>query len=94
MTSTNVEPPVRLGSREQAAELLANLPTDLTGQTIVMSFRDNRSARPSFVDELVREVLFVRNACCLALHEPPEMVSSTALRSAQSRGLEARLLID
>jgi hypothetical protein len=93
MTSTNVEAPVRLGSREQATELLADLSTDLTGQTVVVSFRDNRSSRPSFVDELVREVLFVRDARCLVLEDAPELVRSTAQRSAVSRGLESRLHI-
>jgi hypothetical protein len=93
MTSTNVEAPARLGSREQAGELLAHLPTDLTEQTIVVSFRENRSARPSFVDELVREILFVREAGCLVLEDPPELVRSTALRSATSRGLDKKLII-
>ena len=94
MTSTNVEAPVRLGSREQATELLGGLPGDLTGQTIVVSFRENRSARPSFVDELVREVLFVRKAGCLVLQQPSELIRSTAERSASSRGLEDRLHIN
>jgi hypothetical protein len=93
MTSMNVEAPVRLGSREQATKLLAGLSLDLTGQTIVVSFRDNLSARPSFVDELVRELLFVRGARCLVLKDAPELVRSTAQRSAVSRDVESRLHI-
>jgi hypothetical protein len=93
MTST-IEAPRRLGSREQAAEVLSKLPECLIGQTVVMSFHNNVAARPSFVDELVREILVSRNASCLVFQDPPDLVRSTALRSAESRSVLPHLLIE
>ncbi len=74
-----------LGSREQVAEALSELPLDLSNQTIVVSFDFNRSSRPSFVDELVKEVLIIRGARELNLQNAPRAVQEFALRSAISR---------
>lgn len=48
---TTIQPPQHAGSRPQAQELLASLPGDLSGQTVVLDCRDLAISTPSFFDE-------------------------------------------
>lgn len=80
-----------LGSREQVVEVLSGLPLDLSNRAIVVSFDCNRLSRPSFIDELVREVLVVREASELNLRNASKTVQEFARRSAISRQVEGKL---
>ena len=83
--------PELVGSREEALELLSGLPLNLSDQMVVVSFDLNRSTRPSFVDELVKEILVVRCAKELNLRGVSETVHHYAQRSATSRQVDRRL---
>jgi hypothetical protein len=83
--------PERLGSREQARELLASLPKELGGVEIIVDFESARSTRPSFVDEVVKIVLVERRANRLVLSQAPPTTCAFAERSALSRSVIDRL---
>lgn len=64
--STVLDAPPLAGSRESVRRLLDdNLPDDLAGTTVVVDFGDLLAATVSFADELVRQILVVRNAALL-----------------------------
>ena len=88
---TIIEAPKLLGSREEAEELVAQLPADLVGHVIKVSFGATRSVRPSYIDELIRQILVERTADRLILQDVPEGAEETIRRSAVYRRLIDRV---
>ena len=87
----NVMVPPRSGSREQARELVRDLPEDLRDSEVVVDCGGVFVATPSFIDEVVKIVLVEREATLLRLLNAPERTASYALRAADARDVAQRL---
>jgi hypothetical protein len=85
--------PKLVSSRDQARELTAGLPGDLSGSPVMVDCSALQASTPSFVDELVKAVLVDRRAGRLVIKAAPERTVELARRAAQNRGVLDRLEI-
>jgi hypothetical protein len=60
--TVSLEAPVLAGSRPRAQQLLAELPPNLSGQVVQLHCDLLIAAAASFADEIVRELLVLRDA--------------------------------
>ena len=86
--------PMLVSSREQARDLTASLPEDLSTATVVVDCSALQASTPSFVDELIRLVLTERNALQLTLRNAPERTIELARRAAEIHGVLDRMKIE
>jgi hypothetical protein len=85
--------PKLVSSRDQARELTAGLPDDLSGTVVVVDCSALQASTPSFVDELVKAVLVDRHGSRLVVKGAPGRTVELARRAAQNRGVSDRLEI-
>lgn len=90
---TRLDAPNHAGSREQAILLVSTLGDDLTGESILLDCSDVVVATPSFLDELVKQVLEMRDAGRLDVLEPPERAWQLLERAATNRGVRERISV-
>jgi hypothetical protein len=94
MSPALIEAPRRLGSREEAALFVAgHLGPDLSNDDVTIDFGQSGGVRPSFVDELVKQILVERDARSLTFRGAQPTVVATAGTSARARSVEGRLRI-
>lgn len=86
--------PDHAGSRDQAQELTSGLPKDLGGETIVLDCGSVVVGTPSFLDEIVKQVLVLRNASKLEVLDGPPRSRELLERAAQNRQVSSRLKLD
>lgn len=86
-----LEAPDHAGSRPQAQVLVGDLPPDLSGETILLDCSAIVVATPSFLDEIVKQVLLVRNAAALEIWSAPSRSSELLERAADNRKVADRL---
>ena len=86
--------PQAVNSRSQAAQLVAGLPDDLSSAEVIVDVSSTELMTPSFVDELVRQCLQVRNARAMRLKDADEMFIDMALESARLRDVATRLFVE
>lgn len=91
MTSV-LEAPAFTKDRAHAREFLADLPRSLFDIDIVVRFVDRTIATTSFVDELVHELLVVREAKSVQLENLNSSLCSVALSAAEDFDVLDRLL--
>jgi len=85
--------PKLVSSRDQARELTASLPGDLSATVVMVDCSALQPSTPSFVDELVKAVLVDRRGSHLVIRAAPERTVELARRAAQNRGVLDRLEI-
>ena len=85
--------PKLVSSRDQARELTASLPDDLSGRAVLVDCSALMASTPSLVDELVKAVLVDRRGSRLVVKGAPERTVELARRAAQNRGVSDRLEI-
>lgn len=85
--------PTRVGSREEVHSVLASVPRRLEGIRLVVDASSVRVARPSFVDELVRELLVVRGAAHVEFRGLPELARTVVTKSIRARGVASKVAI-
>jgi hypothetical protein len=90
--SLRLRTPAHAGAREQARELTDALPTDLAGQDVILDCTDVLVGTPSFLDEIVKQVLDVRGARALSVQTASPRVQHLLERSADNRRLRDRLM--
>jgi hypothetical protein len=83
--------PELVSSRDQARELTADLPADLSDVAVVLDCSALQASTPSFVDELVKAVLVERVAARLVLQSAPDRTVELARRAATNHGVAERL---
>jgi hypothetical protein len=88
-----ITPPEHAGSRPQALDLVASLPSELRGQTVVLDCSRLLVPTPSFLDEIVKQVLEVRKAGCLEVVDASQRARDLISRSSANRGVSRRLKI-
>lgn len=91
--TTRLEPTNHSGSREHARELVAGLPDDLAGVSVVLDCTGLAVGTPSFLDEIVKEVLVTRGAAGLEVMKGSTRVARLAERAAANRGVADRLIV-
>lgn len=83
--------PAHANSREQAQELVSDLPRDLSGCLVIIDCSKLTIATASFLDELVKTVLAERNAAQLAFRDAPPRTRAHAERAAVNHQVAGRL---
>lgn len=86
-----IRTPAHAGARDQVHELAGALPSDLSDQDIALDCRDLLVGTPSFMDEIVNELLIVRGARSLSVQMAPPRAQQLLERSAENRGLRSQL---
>lgn len=84
--------PAHAGAREQAQELTDSLAPDLNGQDVILDCADLIVGTPSFLDEVVKQVLEVRGATTLSVQMASPRAQHLLERSAENRHLRGRLM--
>ena len=85
--------PELVSSRDQARELTADLPAELSDVAVMLDCSALQASTPSFVDELVKAVLVERAAARLVLQGAPERTVELARRAAANHGVSERLQV-
>jgi len=88
---TTLHPPAHAGSREQARALVAGLPDDLGGSVVALDCSELTVGSPSFLDEIVKEVLIVRKADLLDVISTSQRARTLLQRAAHNRNVVDRL---
>lgn len=89
----SIETPEHAGSRDQARELVRTLPDDLAGRRVVLNCSSLVVGTPSFLDEVVKQVLGQRGADALEVSDAPERARELLERAAANRGVVDRLRV-
>jgi hypothetical protein len=79
------------GTRPQASALLSQLADDLAASTVHVDLRATKAAAPSFVDQLVRELLVDRGAAQVVLVGATARIAALAQRAAGKHDRSERL---
>ncbi|WP_221585536.1 hypothetical protein [Microbacterium sp. G2-8] len=82
------------GSRARASELASELPASLAGVSVEIDVANVSAASQSFVDELCKQLLEVRSARELVVHNASPSLARHLNTSARLRGVLDRLLVD
>lgn len=88
-----VQMPDHAGSRDQAQDLLRALPNDLTGTIVALDCSDVVVSTPSFMDEMVKQILEKRHAKTLEVNSGSQRAQELLKRSAENRGVRDRLQV-
>lgn len=88
-----LEPSQHSGSRDHARDLVAGLPSGMSGMSVILDCSDLVVGTPSFVDEIVKEVLLLRQADGLELTGSSARIATLAQRAAANRGVADRLSV-
>jgi hypothetical protein len=88
-----VETPDHAGSREQARMLAATLPGDLGGRTVLLDCSELVIGTPSFLDEVVKQILVLRHADALEVSDAPDRARDLLERAASNRSVRERLRV-
>lgn len=88
-----IETPDHAGSREQARSLTHPVPGNLSGKTVSLDCSRMIVGTPSFLDEVVKQVLELRGAKALEVNDAPERARELLERAAENRGVRDRLRI-
>jgi hypothetical protein len=91
--TTRLEPSQHSGSREHARDLVAELPSDMVGASVVLDCTGLVVGTPSFLDEIVKEVLVVRRADRLEVVGGSVRILALAEQAAANRGVADRLSV-
>jgi hypothetical protein len=83
---------IHAGARDQARDLVEVLGLDLSDEDIVLDCTDLLVGTPSFLDEIVKQVLVLRNARTLSVQSASARVHDLLERSAENRDLRVRLM--
>lgn len=91
--TARLEPSQHAGSRDHARELVATLPAQLAGTSVVLDCTGLAVGTPSFLDEIVKEVLVVRQADRLEVVGGSPRIATLSQKAAANRGVADRLTV-
>ena len=90
---TVIEAPTRTRGRGEATVLLQRLDDDLEGHEISVVFEARALATTSFIDELVRIILYTRHASSFTAVGLPPHLGLVARQAAEHYGVAQRLRV-
>lgn len=88
-----IETPEHAGSREQARSLIQPVGSELSGKTVSLDCSKMIIGTPSFLDELVKQILELGEADWLEVNDAPERARELLERAAENRGVGERLRV-
>lgn len=88
-----ISTPAHAGDREQARELVAPLGADLAGVDVVLDCAGLLVGTPSFLDELLKQVLVERSAASSSVLGASDRVQRLVERSAGNRAVADRVML-
>lgn len=91
---TNITAPPRVGSRNQARKLLAELPPSLSGSGVEIDCSALSVATPSFIGEVIQMILVDRDAKVLRLAGASQALTDIAREMAAYSGVSDRLEVN
>lgn len=91
--TARLEPGQHAGSREHARRLVADLPAEMEGASVVLDCNVLVVGTPSFLDEIVKEILVMRRADHLEVVGSTSRVAALARRAAVNRNVADRLTV-
>lgn len=83
--------PEHAGARDQARSLAAALGPDLVDEDVILDCTNLLVGTPSFLDEIVKQILVQRGARTLSVVMPSDRVHLLLERAAENRGARDRL---
>lgn len=86
-----IEPPRLSGVRTKAAEITADLPDDLSSDTVIVDATNMQAYAQGFVDELCKQIVEVRKAKNVIFVAVNERTKENARRSANLRNFSEKL---
>lgn len=89
--TAHIEAPEHAGFRDQAESLAATLGSDMREGIVMLDCTRVLVGTPSFLDEVVRQVLVERHAHALHVQGASERVQHLLERAAVNRGVRERL---
>ena len=90
---TRIETPEHAGSRDQARSLIQPVGGELSGKTVSLDCSRMIIGTPSFLDELVKQILELGEAEALEVNDAPERARELIERAADNRGVGDRLRV-
>jgi hypothetical protein len=87
-----IETPEHAGARDQARELADPLGPALSGNDVLLDCARLLVGTPSFLDEILKQILVERGADSLKVHGASERVQQLLERSAANRDVRDRLV--
>lgn len=90
MTS-QIQTPEHAGARDQAQELARALGDRLAGHEVVLDCSRMLVGTPSYLDEIVKQILVERQADALTVVGASDRIQELIARAATNRGLRPRL---
>lgn len=92
MATLQLETPASMGTRDLVRSWLDSaIPSSLAGSVVEVDCSPLRTPTPSFIDELLKVIVVERNATKICLINAVDRAIAQAERSAQNRGISARL---
>ncbi len=88
-----IETPEHAGSREQARSLIQPVGSELSGKTVSLDCSKMIIGTPSFLDELVKQILELGEADWLEVNDAPQRARELLERAAENRGVGDRLRV-
>lgn len=86
--------PKTAGSRSLAEDLTSGLPPRLGDSRVVINAENMKATAQSFADELVKQILVVRDAASLDVRCATPRFAALLHRSAETRAVQSRLFVD
>jgi len=86
-----IKTPDHAGSRDQVRDLVSTLADDLSGQSVLVDCSGLLVGTPSFMDEIVKQILQQRHAETLEISGGPPRARELLERSAENRGVRNRV---
>lgn len=88
-----IRTPEHAGARDQAREMVTSLGPNLSGSDVVLDCAQLLVGTPSFLDEIVKQVLVERGADSLRVQGAADRVQQLLERSAVNRAIRDRLVL-
>ncbi len=82
------------GARASAADLVADLPEDLSNRVVIVDCSAAEAITQSYSDELCKQVLQLRKAAGLVLRFPTQRMATHSRMAVQLRGLSGLEIMD
>lgn len=88
-----IEAPPHAGARDQARDLADQLGADVRGNDVLLDCAHLLVGTPSFLDEILKQVLIERGADSLRVNDASERVQQLLERAATNRHVRDRLIV-
>lgn len=86
--------PRLIGSRASVADLLSELPEDLSSETVILDYSENLTASQGSMDETFKQIMVDRNASSLVCRNLSERSKVHLVRASELREHSGSLVFE